>query len=96
MNYFKLLESYDGINRMWICTKYQDIITDIEDINRKSKATSVEIFDFSTLYTNFDLASLKENIKWCMEKAFHGKDKKIAVYEDRAAFVSKPKEGTYA
>ena len=81
---------------MWICTKFQEIIEDIESINRKSRAKSIEMFDFSTLYTKFDIKCLNENMKWCIERAFHKKKEKIAVYERNASFVLNPRETTYA
>ena len=67
------IKSYDGINCMWICTNYLEILSDIDHINKKYCAKSFEIFDFSTLYTKFEHESLKENLKWCMERAFNKK-----------------------
>ena len=71
-NYCKKIEWYTGVKRMWIATSTKDILEDITKINVKKKATSVETFDFSTLYTKIRLQDLKEKLKWCIEKAFKG------------------------
>ena len=60
-NYCQILKSYDGINRMWICTNYLEILSDIDNINKKYCAKSFEVFDFSTLYTKFEHDSLEDN-----------------------------------
>ena len=71
-NYCRKIKWYTGVNRMWIATGTKDILEDIHHINKKKKASTVETFDFSTLYTKISLDDLKEKLKWCIDKAFKG------------------------
>ena len=57
---------------MWIATSTKDVLEDIEAVNKKRNAKSIDTFDFSTLYTKIKLEDLKEKLKWCVEKAFKG------------------------
>ena len=95
-NYCQILKTYDGINRMWICTNYLEILSDIDHINRKYCAKSFEVFDFSTLYTKFEHDSLKDNLKWCMERAFNKKNLRISVYKTGASWVVSPRDTSYS
>ena len=48
---------------MWVANSTGEILEDIEHINKKKNALSVDTFDFSTLYTKINLEDLKERIK---------------------------------
>ena len=94
--YCKALLSYTGINHMWICTNYQEVIDDIDLINEKYEAKSTESWDFGTLYTTFELDRLIENINWTIDKAFDKHNRKfIRIYKNEAKFVANDKEGTF-
>ncbi len=71
-NYCRKIKWYTGINRMWIATGTKDVLEEISHINKRKRASTVETFDFSTLYTKIGLEDLKEKLKWCIDKAFKG------------------------
>ena len=81
---------------MWICTNYLEILSDIDHINRKYCAKSFEVFHFSSLYTKFEHDSLKDNLKWCMERAFNKKNLRISVYKTGASWVVSPRDNSYS
>jgi hypothetical protein len=57
---------------MWITESTKDVLQDIEGINKKRSATSINTFDFSTLYTKINLEDLKEVLVSMLDKAFKG------------------------
>jgi hypothetical protein len=71
-NYCKKVKAYTGVNRMWITESTKDVLQDIEGINKKRSATSINTFDFSTLYTKINLEDLKEVLVSMLDKAFKG------------------------
>merc|ERR1712020_863479 len=73
-----------------------EILSDIDHINKKYCAKSFEVFDFSTLYTKFEHESLKDNLKWCMERAFNKKNLRISIYKTGASFVVSPRDNSYS
>ena len=65
---------------MWVCQNNTRILQEIEKVNQRDGATSIDSFDFSTLYTNINLQDLSTKLKWTVEKAFKGgNNQKITV-----------------
>ena len=86
-NYCEKIKRYTGVNRMWITESTCDILADIEQLNTKQKAKSIQTFDFSTLYTMINQQDLKEKLKWAVDKAFAGGTNQwIRVQKDQAKF----------
>ena len=97
VKYCNAIRKFTGINRMWVTENFIETAKDIEKVNDKQNAKSIETYDFSSLYTTLDLNNLKENLTWCIEKAFNGlKQKYIAIYKTGANWVNKPRENTLA
>ena len=55
-----------------IAENFSDITTELEKVNCKNSAKSLETYDFSTLYTTLPLTDLNEKLAWCIGKAFNG------------------------
>ena len=91
----RVLRSYTGINYFFIIDKNQPIIDTLNKISSKSKAQTIETFDFSTLYTMIKHEDLFENLDWFIEKAFNGAFGKgksfMSIYSQEAKWISKPK-----
>ena len=88
MAYCKAIRNYTGINRFFIAENFQKISDDINYINHKSKARSVETFDFTSLYTFIFHGNLKSNLNWFVEVAYNGAirhgQKYLSVYSKSA------------
>ena len=96
MAYCKAIRNYTGINRFFIAENFPKISDDINHINQKSKARSVETFDFTSLYTFILHTSLKSNLNWFVEIAYNGArrhgQKYLSVYSKAAKWVTKHRE----
>ena len=57
---------------MWITESTKDSLQDIDYFNKKNSVTSIHTFDFSTLYTKFNLEDLKNVLVSRLDKAFKG------------------------
>lgn len=94
----RVLRSYTGINHFFIIDKNQPILDSLRELSNKSKANSIETFDFSTLYTMIQHDNLLENLNWFIEKAFNGalgKGKTLmAIYSEEAKWVTKTRSTT--
>ena len=89
------VDSKQPWSKYWIVGSSDEVIKKIQAVNRKRKASSVGSFDFSTLYTKLKHESLKEKLKWAIEKAFASSGKpKLAIYSTSARFVEEEREGT--
>ena len=58
----------------WIIDNAADIHKDIEKINIRHKAKSINSYDFAQLYTNIPHDKLRESIKFVLAEAFQIKD----------------------
>jgi hypothetical protein len=67
--YCETVYSRSGINHMWILKYSKDLLDNL--ISRSlSQVSSIETFDFSTLYTTLPHDKLKTRLKETMHKAF--------------------------
>ena len=98
--YCKVIRNYTGINRFFIAENSQKISGDLNFINSKSIAKSVDTFDFTSLYTFIPHDSLKQNLDWYIDKAFNGAKGRgkqfMSIYNKEAKWVSKHRETTCA
>ena len=82
---------------MWVAEIFSEITTELEKVNCKNNAKSLETYDFSTLYTTLPLTDLNEKLAWCIGKAFNGsKQKFLSIYQNVAKWVNKPRDSTLA
>jgi hypothetical protein len=84
-----------GIKRFWIVESSDEVLGDIERLEKEGGVWKVGSFDFSTLYTMIAHDSLKEELYRIIYDAFMiaGKQK-IAIYSKSASFVDDAREGT--
>jgi hypothetical protein len=89
--YCARIQQYTGINMMWIIKNSQAINQTISDINARKSARNVDTHDFATLYTSIPHDKLKTKIRWVVEKAFHGSNRKfMTFYKDSARWTVNP------
>ena len=62
-----------GVNNMWILKKSTSLLSSLDQLDVR-RATSVQTFDFSTLYTSIPHALLKCRISNLVHNAFRKKD----------------------
>jgi len=91
-----MLLKVTGINRNWLIKNNKPIIDSLDSINENGVARNVEIFDFTTLYTNLPHSDIKVAMDSVIKLAFKNSKKKyIAVYENSSRWVDKPRDGTF-
>ena len=52
-----------GVNCFWIINNSKEVLDRLQNINKNSRATSFDSYDFATLYTNIPHDALKNNIR---------------------------------
>jgi hypothetical protein len=86
--YCDRIKAYTGFNFMWIIDNSMDVQKLLKKSKRKPR--NLITYDFSTLYTSIPHNKLKEEIKFLVEKAFNGMNKKyIKVTKYKAQWCNK-------
>ena len=76
VKYFKTKTSYNGVNNMWILKNSTSLLTSLDQLDVRT-ATSVETFDFSTLYTSTPHDLFKSRISNPVHNAFRKKNASV-------------------
>ena len=61
--YCKGIYKHTGVNCFWIIDNSKEVLDRLQNINKNSRATSFDSYDFTTLYTNIPYDTLKNNIR---------------------------------
>ena len=85
--YCDVKTSHNGVNNMWILKNSKELLSTLEH-HGVNKATSIQTFDFSTLYTSIPHDLLKSRITSLVHNSFKRKDGKI-----RYSFIKAGKYG---
>ena len=94
--YCDKIKFYTGIERYWIVDNNKLVLEDINYINTKHNAKTVQTFDFSTLYTKIPLKDLKEKLKYIVDKAFKGGTNQfIQLTQQEARWHNSKKKDTF-
>ena len=75
MRYCSTKTSRNGVNNMWILKNSTSLLSSLDQLDVRT-ATSVQTFDFSTLYTSIPHDLLKSRISNLVHNAFRKKEKK--------------------
>ena len=73
MRYCNTKTSRNGVNNMWILKNSTSLLSSLDQLDVRT-ATSVQTFDFSTLYTSIPHDLLKSRISNLVHNAFRKKD----------------------
>ena len=73
MRYCNTKTSRNGVNNMWILKNSTSLLSSLDQLDVRT-ATSVQTFDFSTLYTSIPHDPLKSRISNLVHNAFRKKD----------------------
>ena len=73
VRYCNTKTSHNGVNNMWILKNSTSLLSSLEQLDVHT-ATSVQTFDFSTLYTSIPHDLLKSRISNLVHNAFRKKD----------------------
>ena len=73
MRYCNTKTSRNGVNNMWILRNSRSLLLSLDQLDVR-RATSVQTFDFSTLYTSIPHDLLKSRISNLVHSAFRKKD----------------------
>ena len=73
MRYCNTKTSHNGVNNMWILKNSTSLLSSLDQLDVRT-ATSVQTFDFSTLYTSISHDLLKSRISNLVHNAFRKKD----------------------
>ena len=86
---------YSGVNSFWTILNNKPVINSINNLNKRSKASSISCFDFSTLYTNIPHDKLIKVMRELIEFCFKGGNKRI-IKVDRygASWVTEEKSSS--
>ena len=87
-----VIYSHTGINRMWILKNSSELLQKMNSFHYP-KITSIQTFDFSTLYTSIPHHKLKDRIHMLINQTFlhengSRKYKRLVVNGDRAFFIN--------
>ena len=73
MRYCNTKTSRNGVNNIWILKNSTSLLSSLDQLDVRT-ATSVQTFDFSTLYTSIPNNLLKSRISNLVDNAFRKKD----------------------
>ena len=73
VRYCNTKTSCNGVNNMWILKNSTSLLSSLDQLDVRT-ATSVQTFDFSTLYTSIPHDLLKSRISNLVHNAFRKKD----------------------
>ena len=73
VRYCNTKTSRNGVNNMWILKNSTSLLSSLDQLDVRT-ATSVQAFDFSTLYTSIPHDLLKSRISNLVHNAFRNKD----------------------
>ena len=76
MRYCNSKTSRNGVNNMWILENSTSLLSSLDQLDVRT-ATSVQTFDFSTLYTSIPHDLLKSRISNLVHNAFRKKDGRV-------------------
>ena len=85
INHFKQycngIYKHTGVNCFWIIDNSKEVLDRLQNINKNSRATSFDSYDFATLYTNIPHDELKNNIRVLVREAFKDRGAKYLVVD---------------
>ena len=88
--YFKKLGYLSGLKRFWPIDSHDEVVSVLDIISSKDKATSISTFDFSTLYTKIPHDKLVDVLHLTAKSVFNDTNRKnMAVSAGRAYFVKR-------
>ena len=95
--YFSIKTSHTGVNNMWILKNSTNLLSSLGHLG-VHKATSIQTFDFSTLYTSIPHDLLKSRMNNIINNAFKHKNgatryTHIKVGRNKSYFTSDPLNG---
>ena len=76
VRYWNTKLSCNGVNNMWILKNSTSLLSSLDQLDVRT-ATSVQTFDFSTLYTSIPYDLLKSKISNLVHSAFRKKDRSV-------------------
>ena len=91
-NFHHKNQFYTQYKKFWVVKNSMQIISDMDNINKRKKAKSISTFDFATLYTKIPHKQLIESICDAIDFAFKGGNKKYLAYTGKNAFWTTNKE----
>lgn len=94
-NFFRYCESIKkntGYSYFWSVASTQDFLKNISNVN----VHSLQVFDFSTLYTNLDQDAIKHNIFSVLDLTFNSTSRKYLCIGYEKSFFSKIKYKGYS
>ena len=95
--YRSIKTSHTGVNNMWILKNYTNLLSSLSQLG-VHRATSIQTFDFSTLYTSIPHDLFKSHINSIINNAFKYKNganryTHIKVGRNKSYFTSDPLNG---
>ena len=100
MAYCQAIKQYTGINMFYSTDNCQNIASDIQHLNNRSKANSIFTYDYTSLYTKLMHTNLITNMEWYIDLTFNGGNKRgtkfLSVYSTSTNRVVKHYEDTCA
>ena len=95
-SYSNMIYKVTGINRNWIIDNNTPILNCTRDMSVNGRATNINTYDFTTLYTNLEHDNIKMALESVIKLGFkHSKVKCVSIYENSFAWVNKPRKGTF-
>ena len=76
VRYCNIKTSHNDLNNMWILTNSTSLLSSLDQLD-VCTATSVQTFDFSTLYTSIPHDRLKSRISYLVHNAFRKKHRSV-------------------
>ena len=76
VKYCNIKTSRNGVNNMWILKNSTGLLSSLDQLDVRT-ATSVQTFDFSTLYTSIPYDLLKSRISNLVQNGFRKKDRSV-------------------
>ena len=97
--YCSIKTSHTGVNNMWILKNSTNLLSSLSHLG-VHRATSIQTFDFSTLYTSIPHDLLKSRMNSIINNAFKYKNEAtrythIKVGRNKSCFTSDPLNGDY-
>ena len=93
--YCNIKTSHTGVNNMWILKNSTNLLSSLGHLG-VHRATSIQTFDFSTLYTSTPHALLKSRMNSIINNAFKHKNWSYAIHPhqiNKSYFTSNPLNG---
>ena len=95
-SYSNMIYKVTGINRNWIINNNTPILECTRELSINSRASNINTYDFTTLYTNLEHKNIKLALESVIKLGFkQSRAKYISIYENSFAWVNKPRKDTF-